>query len=379
MNITFHIAETAEEREQIYRLRYDVYVEEMHIFGSMADHDRRLLYGDNDHNARLLYARLRDEIIASMRLNLGKDGAFSGELEDTYNLDLFRPTLSDDQILVLTRFMVKEEHRGSQLAFRMIEQVAKLCLKEQIEMAVCDCQPHLIRYYQRMGFRSYDCEVYNDPEFGIMIPLAFAIRDLEYLEAMRSPLRAPLDQPVEDVSGVKQIASLMGEPRVSAVDEMEMVQKERVFDCLIDSSTPLFEGITREEIRPIISKGYLMELSKGDLMIRKGQQTATVFIVLSGRVAVEQEGKVVRYISSGETVGELGFLLEARRSANVYVASENALVLSMDESRLKQRIKPGSSKVSRLLFNLCNILASRIVGSGDARPAIEKQLFMIAA
>ena len=216
-----------------------------------------------------------------------------------------------------------------------------------------------------MGFRSYDCEVYNDPEFGIMVPLAFTIRDLEYLTTMRSPLRAPLDQLVEDPSHVKEIASLMGEPFICAVDEMESAQKEEIFDCLLDASTALFDSMTKDEIRPIIAKGHLMELAEGDLMIRKSQQTATVFIVLSGKVAVEQNGKIVRYIKSGETVGELGFLLEARRSANVYVASENAVVLSLDESRLKQRIRPGSPKVSRLLYNLCNILASRIANSTD--------------
>ena len=379
MEITFHIAETEEELEQIYRLRYEIYVEEMHIFGSVADHERRLLYGQNDRGARLLYAKLGNEIIASMRLNLGKDGAFSEELEETYNLNLFRPTLDDTQILVLTRFMIKKDHRGSHLSFRMIEQVAKLCLEEDIEMAVCDCQPHLIRYYQRMGFRSYDCEVYNDPEFGIMTPLAFVLRDLQYLASMRSPLKKALDQPVEDVDRVLEIASLLGAPTVDALDEMDLIEKNEIFDRLVDVKTALFADMSREDIRAIVSKGYVLSLCKDDLIIREGQQTATVFIVLDGEVEIWQNGNVVRRATSGEVVGELGFLLDARRSANVVVASDDAVILSLDESRLKQRIKPDASKVSRLLYNLCNILASRVACGKHSDEKMESNTWMVAA
>ncbi len=56
MNTTIKIAATEAEREAIYRLRYEVYVEEMQIFGDVADHTRRMLIGPNDADARLMYA-----------------------------------------------------------------------------------------------------------------------------------------------------------------------------------------------------------------------------------------------------------------------------------------------------------------------------------
>ena len=47
MNISYHYAQTQDELEAIYRLRYEIYVEEMHIFGDVADHAKRMLYGPN--------------------------------------------------------------------------------------------------------------------------------------------------------------------------------------------------------------------------------------------------------------------------------------------------------------------------------------------
>ncbi|MFK7845705.1 MAG: GNAT family N-acetyltransferase [Rhodothermales bacterium] len=380
-NITFHIAETEAEREQIYRLRYEIYVEEMHIFGSVADHERRMLFGHNDEQSRLLYAKCGDELIGSLRLNLGKDAAFSEELETTYNLCRFRPTVKDEQLLVLTRFMVKKEFRGGPVAYRMIEEVAKICVTEQIEMAVCDCQPHLIRYYQRMGFRSYDCNIYNDGEFGIMIPLAFAIRDLAYLSAIRSPLRKPLDQPVDDLEEVHRITALLGTPAVRGVAEMDASETSWIVDQLTcDKASDLncaklFNGMSPSEIMPIISKGYLLSLGKEDLMIRRGQQTATVFMVLSGELDVYKNGKRIHRTRAGEVIGELGVILNARRSADVYVASEKAVVLSMDESKLNKRLNARTPSAAQMLHNLCQILAHKVANRLEESP----KTMMIAA
>ena len=44
MNTVIKMATTDAERDAIYRLRYEVYVEEMQIFGTAADHERRMLF-----------------------------------------------------------------------------------------------------------------------------------------------------------------------------------------------------------------------------------------------------------------------------------------------------------------------------------------------
>lgn len=385
MDFTLHIAQTQAEREAIYRLRYEVYVEEMHVFNDIADHERRMLYGDNDNNAWLMYAKIGDELIGSLRLNLGKSGRFSDELEETYDLQRFRKVIDDDQLLVLTRFMVRKAYRGSQLSYRMIEEVAEICKREAIEVAVCDCQPHLVRYYQRMGFRSYACPVYNDAAFGIMIPLAFVIRDLAYLDDIRSPLRSALEQPVPDLEYVNNVADTLGSPGVESVSDMDAHKVDWIVSQLASgcaeitprayAGTGLFEEMPAKEIKSIISKGHLLNLKQGDLMIRSGQQTTTVFMILAGEVDICKGDNVVHRAVRGEVIGELGFLLNSRRTADVRVASKHAQVLSFDESRLKKRLNSRTPTAAQLLYNLCQILATRVASP----PKKETSLFMVAA
>ena len=53
-----HLAETQEEKNAVYRFRYDVYVEELGWSRDVADHDRKMLIEAEDETARIFYAAI---------------------------------------------------------------------------------------------------------------------------------------------------------------------------------------------------------------------------------------------------------------------------------------------------------------------------------
>lgn len=61
------IAETEEEKRAVYRLRYDVYVEEMGRYQSVAGHEQRMLYEDCDEQRRIRYVAMDGEVVATAR------------------------------------------------------------------------------------------------------------------------------------------------------------------------------------------------------------------------------------------------------------------------------------------------------------------------
>ena len=359
MNVTFHYANTRAELDAVYRLRYEVYVEEMQIFGDVADHENRVLIGPNDHTARILYAKIDNEIVGSLRLNLGKDAPFSHELESTYNLQNFRQAIDDDQMLILTRFMVKPEYRGTSIAHQMICQVAELCVEEDIEVSFCDCQPHLVRYYQRIGFRSYECPVYNDPEFGIMIPLTFINGDLDYLKSIRSPLKTFFEHRASNAPIVQHCINAIGSPSVKNITDLLDTDRSDLLDKL-SNDVPLFDGLDHQEVDAIINPGHLLDLVSGDRLIRKGQPAQTMFVLLSGSLEMRDGDKVLGRLYPGAIVGELSLLLSDRRTVDVYVGPGNARLISLEEGKLKKRFKSRSSSTSKLLLNLSKTLARKL-------------------
>ena len=55
MQSGIHLARTEDEKRAVYRLRYDVYVEEMGRYRTVADHENRLLVEPEDETGRIFY------------------------------------------------------------------------------------------------------------------------------------------------------------------------------------------------------------------------------------------------------------------------------------------------------------------------------------
>lgn len=189
MNVTLTVATTEAEREAIYRLRYEIYVEEMNIFGDGADHAQRRLEDANDATARLMYAAIDGEVVGSMRLNFGADAA-----------------------------------------------------------------------------------------------------DLDAL----------------------------------------------------------------------ITQGYVFDCAPGDRVIRQGQPSQTVFVVLEGALQVHHDDGAWTEVQRGEAAGEPSFLLSICRTADVYAGPEGARVLSLNEARLRRLLRRPTPLAARLLMNLSRALAHKL-------------------
>ena len=65
-------ATTPAEREEVFGLRYQVYVEELGVYGDVADHGARTFRdADDTEAARLVYATLDGRTVATALAHLG--------------------------------------------------------------------------------------------------------------------------------------------------------------------------------------------------------------------------------------------------------------------------------------------------------------------
>jgi hypothetical protein len=85
MTVEVFRAQSEQDREELFRFRYTVYVEEMGRFRRTADHQgRRLVEPEDDHS--ILYGAREDRrVVGTSRLTLGADG-FSPRQIDQYSL-----------------------------------------------------------------------------------------------------------------------------------------------------------------------------------------------------------------------------------------------------------------------------------------------------
>ena len=348
------------EREELFRLRHQVYVEELGL-SSLASGDG-LMYDEGDDTGRLLVAIVDGEVAGTLRLTLGGDAPFGEELRGYLQLDRFLAEIPRERMMSCDRFAVKPEHRGGLVALELVGGAGREATAAQVEMVFCDCQPHLIRLYSALGFRSYG-RVTSDPTWAIMTPLILV--DREYVEQVNSPLlQFGLDLSFRSEATERALALLPSEPPVRPTEPADA-------EAMIADGEPprLFRDLAPDEVGSVLEHAYLMRLEHGARLISAGHVTRTVYVVMDGELEALTGERSGRRIGRGEIIGEVAFVLNAARTLDVVVTSEQAVVLGLHEPTLQQIIDSDARAAARLLWNLCETLAERLAARPeDHRP-----------
>lgn len=319
MNCDFSVrlATSVGERNAIYRLRYDLYVSRQNLFEDVADHDRRFLVDDGDATSRLFYAAVDGEVVGTIRINWGAEHEFSKEMRETFALEHFQSVVPLEDMLVFSRFVVSPEHRGGLVPYQLMLACAEFSVTQGAELAFCDCEPHLVGLYQRLGFRPYR-PLYDHPTSGLLVPLLMIGADLGYLARIGSPLRQTLARRTKPVDVAERILAILPErgPVRGAEFEGEGKYWSEILGWLDhrdDAGQAFFDRLDREEIRQLLSKSHILDCRRGDALIRRGHVSRTLYILLEGSLEVREQGKCVGVSHAGDVIGEVAFLLGDRR------------------------------------------------------------------
>lgn len=190
-SIKVGIATTPEEKQEIYRFRYQIYIEEMAKNLQDADYKNKMIYDELDDWAFLLYAKIGSELIATARINVGTASRFPEELVKLLSLDKFQnspPQRSVDQSFsYCAKLMVSPMHRSSPALYLLIAKCYEISVEHQVQFVFLLCHFYLLRLYEQIGFHRYTKNVFC-PGYGIVNPIVFVPDDAQHLRKVRSPL-----------------------------------------------------------------------------------------------------------------------------------------------------------------------------------------------
>jgi len=84
---------------------------------------------------------------------------------------------------------------------------------------------------------------------------------------------------------------------------------------------PLFSGVSKRRLRRLTRKATFAEFAAGDTIIRTGERSDSLYVILSGEARVLRR-PAARTLSTGDYFGELALVDRAARSATVAATQE---------------------------------------------------------
>lgn len=104
--------------------------------------------------------------------------------------------------------------------------------------------------------------------------------------------------------------------------------------------SPLFESLSRDELKAVIAKMKLQQFAEGDIIITEGQEGSSLFVILGGEVKVFTRGKGgesvhLATLGGGDFFGEISILTGRPRTATI-TASTQADLLRLDREDLDE-------------------------------------------
>lgn len=359
LSIEIGIASTDEERDEIFRLRYQIYVEEMLRKPFSVDHRNKLLFDELDTWAVLVYAKVGSEIIGTMRANIGSINDFPVNLVETLQMDRFHSYFKDKGESLVSfgsKLMVLQRYRNSTATHQLLAKGYEIYCNHHVQFNFGGCNFYLLRFYEQMGYRRLG-RGFVDPGYGLLHPFVLLVDDVQHLKLVRSPyFRTARKRSVTDSSSRQWFTKEFA--RDPAVLNSQLVSEEELWNFLRnrlgerpEDTIQAFQGVAAEILKKLLCRcAVIVKCYANDKITSRGLLSEELNIVLSGRVLSGD-----KMIFPGEHFGVVGIADSTiQMTDSISVISTEIIVISRQYFRKFSMSHP--KEANQILTNLKNNL-----------------------
>lgn len=270
-------------------------------------------------------------------------------------------------ICMTSRFILHPRLRHGTAILRLMESAYEDGkARGNVRLNYGDCSPHLLPFYEHMGYRRYT-QAYNDTAYGFKILILMLMRDRKRFEHVRSPLSRVASRYPDDPEARAWFERTYSE--YLDLESAPFLPEGVFFDLLCDRvatdplhSLGLLYGLDRAEAEQFLAKATLIQAGPGDRIVRQGEPGDAVFVLLSGIAEVtldESPDHPLTILGAGDTFGEVAFLTAKPRTANVVATAPCEMIVLSGES-LNRVIAKEPTIAAKVLLNLSRMLAERL-------------------
>jgi CRP-like cAMP-binding protein len=143
-----------------------------------------------------------------------------------------------------------------------------------------------------------------------------------------APRTASVESTSEDTQLLEISAPVLAElskdhPQIATA--LRKFCRQRMLSNVMESSA-LFRPFGKRDRRALIQRFRAREVRPGDLVIREGQRSDGLYVVLAGQVEVRKENRVLAQLKEGELFGEMSLLEKTPATATVCATKRTSLL-----------------------------------------------------
>jgi diguanylate cyclase (GGDEF)-like protein len=112
---------------------------------------------------------------------------------------------------------------------------------------------------------------------------------------------------------------------------------------------PFLTTLPESELHELLAGCRELPLVNGQVLCREGEKGHSMYVVLSGRLAVIKSGKTVALGEPGDCFGEMALIESRERSATLRALEDDTLVLEIPEVEFRRHIVPNPASLLELL------------------------------
>jgi predicted GNAT family N-acyltransferase len=325
-------AHTENEKQAVYRFRYQVQVQEMRRHIPYADHLRKRIFDELDSWSCLAYAELDGQIVGTVRLTVGSADEFPDELIQAFQLERFAQfEPGRKNIAIGTKLMVAPPYRKTPLFSRLMAKGYEITRSHAVQFCFGGCNPYLIPMYEKMGYRRFTAG-FQDPGYGFVIPILLIAEDAEHFRNVRSPFLRIAKKMANSFAARNWFLDNFPDATQYPVGILASEQEcwnyvvDRTGDSITNLST--LQKLNQEEARMLLRIATPVKCHDGYQFIRRGDVCNELNILIVGEMTVtNSEGRVFQ-ARPGDTVGSVGLSRQTHHQVDV-VAVRDCEILTI--------------------------------------------------
>lgn len=365
--IHFGIASDESIKKEIYRLRYNIYVEEMGKKISDADHNQKILKDSNDENAVHFYLQDSNGIAACLRTNFSMDASFSKEDIQNYSMNKFSEYALD--LSISSKLMIAPRLRNSPALGQLLINAYSYTRNRGVKFDFCNCSSSLIQLYECFGYRRYK-ESINDNDVGYRIPLVCVLEDVEHLKLVNSPFYRVVkafENPKETGDWFAKNFPL----RLRYLYKSFLPKKElwSFFSSLYEreSQFEILQTLNLDEKQKFMTLGSLIEVKSGEQIIRRNDWGESLYMIFNGKADVivndHSQDLLIATLTQGDVFGEMDILGLA--CPTTVIAKEDSQLLIISKSSFEKLKNRHPEIAIKVMTNLMQTITKRFLTVTD--------------